>query len=99
MNIIGVVRSFEGVSLDAEGRAILVGDRLIGRVDEAGQVCSMKLLVHPLDLEPLTEEYPFVMPAGNGWVEVMIGDEADGEQLSAVMECLGSAVDRAQEPL
>lgn len=97
MSIYGVVGAFEGLTLESETGGILFEDRVIGSIEEGGGSFVVRLLVHALDLEPLSEEYPFVCSTGGGWIELLIADETDDSQISALMECLGSAVDRAQE--
>jgi len=97
MSVFGVVRAFEGLTLESETGGILYQDMVIGSIEEGGGSYMVRLLVHSLDLELLSEEYPFICTAGEGWIELMIADETDDSQISALMECLGSAVERAQE--
>lgn len=96
MSILGVVGAFDGVSMDHDG-AIYYQGVLIGSATEAGRVMMVRLLAHPLDVGPISEEYPFVIPSEDGWMEVMLGQETDDSQVSALKECLNSAVDRVRE--
>lgn len=96
MSVPDFVRAFEGVSLDGDG-AISFEGVPVGSVSEAGGMLVIRLLTHLLDAGPLCEEYPFIIPGEEGWLEIILGGQTDDAQAAALMECLNSAADRVRE--
>jgi hypothetical protein len=91
-----LVGRFPGVTLGPGNTVFFKGLR-IGVLDISGETLVFRLLVHRLDYEPLLSEYPFLAPSPEGYIEVLLDHTPGDEVVSALLECISSAVDRASE--
>lgn len=94
MSVTDIVRAYHGVRLDPDNGTVLFGETVIGSFVQTSSMFTFSLMVHGMDRQPLVDQYPWVAAEAGEAVEVTILDETDEMQISALLECLHSAVDR-----